>query len=58
VAPSGGKATAKAVDGARLMVVDGMGHDLPRELWPRLIDAIADHARGAGRGNATMRPVS
>lgn len=58
VAPSGGKATAKAVDGARLMVIDGMGHDLPRELWPRLIDAIADHALGGGRRNATMGHVS
>jgi pimeloyl-ACP methyl ester carboxylesterase len=48
VAPSGGRATAKAVDGARLMMIDGMGHDLPREVWPRLIDAIADHARASG----------
>jgi pimeloyl-ACP methyl ester carboxylesterase len=47
VAPSGGKATAAAIDGAELMLVDGMGHDLPRELWPRLIDKIAEHARRA-----------
>ena len=24
-----------------------MGHDLPRAVWPQLIDAIAEHARGA-----------
>jgi pimeloyl-ACP methyl ester carboxylesterase len=44
---SGGKATARAIRGARLMLVDGMGHDLPRGVWPRLVDAIAGHAAGA-----------
>jgi pimeloyl-ACP methyl ester carboxylesterase len=38
---SGGRATAEAIPGAELMVVDGMGHDLPRDVWPRLVDAIA-----------------
>jgi pimeloyl-ACP methyl ester carboxylesterase len=38
---SGGRATAAAIPGAELMVVDGMGHDLPRDVWPRLVDAIA-----------------
>jgi pimeloyl-ACP methyl ester carboxylesterase len=47
VAASGGRATARAIPGAKLMRVAGMGHDLPRALWPRLIDAIADHARSA-----------
>jgi pimeloyl-ACP methyl ester carboxylesterase len=45
VGPSGGRATAKAIRGARLMPVEGMGHDLPRALWPQLIDAIAGHAK-------------
>lgn len=40
VAFSGGRATARAIPGARLLPVEGMGHDLPRPLWPRLIDAI------------------
>jgi pimeloyl-ACP methyl ester carboxylesterase len=44
VAPSGGRATARAIPDAQLMMVDGMGHDLPRAAWPRLIDAIAAHA--------------
>jgi pimeloyl-ACP methyl ester carboxylesterase len=48
VAPSGGRATARAIPGARLMLVAGMGHDLPRVLWPRLIDAIGDHIMRAG----------
>jgi pimeloyl-ACP methyl ester carboxylesterase len=47
VAHSGGRATARAIRGAKLMSVEGMGHDLPRALWPRLIDAIAGHAAQA-----------
>jgi pimeloyl-ACP methyl ester carboxylesterase len=47
VGPSGGRATAKAIPGARLMTVEGMGHDLPRAMWTLLIDAIADQARSA-----------
>ncbi|MEU8358784.1 alpha/beta hydrolase [Nonomuraea sp. NPDC048882] len=30
---SGGKATAAAIPGAELVIIDGMGHDLPRQLW-------------------------
>jgi pimeloyl-ACP methyl ester carboxylesterase len=40
VSTSGGRATAKAIPGAQLMSIEGMGHDLPRAMWPRLIDAI------------------
>ncbi len=47
VAPSGGRATARAIPGARLLMIEGMGHDLPRGAWRRLIDAIADHAHAA-----------
>lgn len=43
---SGGKATARAIPGAELMLIPGMGHDMPRELWPVLLDAIE---RTAGR---------
>jgi pimeloyl-ACP methyl ester carboxylesterase len=48
VAPSGGRATAKAIAGARLVTIDGMGHDLPRGAWPRIVDAIAENAARAG----------
>jgi pimeloyl-ACP methyl ester carboxylesterase len=37
---SGGRATADAIPGARLVILPGMGHDLPRALWPEIIDAI------------------
>jgi pimeloyl-ACP methyl ester carboxylesterase len=48
VSPSGGRATAKAIPGARLVTVEGMGHDLPRGTWPQVIDAIAENAARAG----------
>jgi pimeloyl-ACP methyl ester carboxylesterase len=44
---SGGEATARAVPGAELLVIPGMGHDLPPELWPTLADAIAGNAARA-----------
>jgi pimeloyl-ACP methyl ester carboxylesterase len=44
VRPSGGRATAKAIPGARLVEIEGMGHDLPRDAWPQIIDAIAENA--------------
>jgi pimeloyl-ACP methyl ester carboxylesterase len=47
VSPSGGRATARAIPGARLLSVRGMGHDLPRAAWPTLINAIAEHAHAA-----------
>jgi len=47
IRPSGGRATANAIPGARLMMIEGMGHDLPRGVWPQLIDAISEHARAA-----------
>lgn len=37
---AGGVATARAVPGARLVVVPGMAHDLPRAVWPRLVDEL------------------
>ncbi len=51
---SGGRATAAAIPGAELLLVDGMGHDLPPELYETLVDAITRTAArpepGAGRG--------
>jgi pimeloyl-ACP methyl ester carboxylesterase len=37
---SGGRATAAAIPGAELFVIEGMGHDLPRAVWPELVDRI------------------
>ena len=52
IAPSGGVATARAIPGARLMIVDGMGHDLPEAAWPQLVEAIAGHARAVDQAAA------
>jgi pimeloyl-ACP methyl ester carboxylesterase len=37
---SGGRATAAAIPGAELLVIDGMGHDFPRAVWPEITDRI------------------
>ena len=37
----GGRATAAAIPGSRLIAIPGMGHDLPRDLWPTVIDGIS-----------------
>jgi pimeloyl-ACP methyl ester carboxylesterase len=36
----GGRATAAAIEGAELVVIPGMGHNLPRQLWPELVERI------------------
>jgi pimeloyl-ACP methyl ester carboxylesterase len=43
VQPSGGERTAEVIPDAKLLMVEGMGHDLPRPLWPTLVDAICGH---------------
>ncbi len=40
----GGTATAKAIPGAELITIPGMGHDMPRELWPTFVEGIARNA--------------
>ena len=40
--PSGGRRTAELVPGARLLLVEDMGHDRPRALWPQLVDATQE----------------
>ncbi|SEP52755.1 alpha/beta fold hydrolase [Amycolatopsis saalfeldensis] len=37
---SGGKATAAAVPDAELVLLPGMGHDLPEPLWPEIVSAV------------------
>ncbi|GAA1313000.1 alpha/beta hydrolase [Planotetraspora silvatica] len=39
---SGGRATAAAIPGAELVIIDGMGHGLPRELWPEFASLITN----------------
>ena len=47
VRPQGGKATARAIPGARLRMIEGMAHDLPRPIWPEIVEMIASNAARA-----------
>lgn len=44
---SGGRATAAAIPGGKLVIIDGMGHGLPRQLWPEIATHIAELVRRA-----------
>jgi pimeloyl-ACP methyl ester carboxylesterase len=57
VNPSGGRATAKAIPGARLKLVEGMGHDLPRALWPTFVEEIAATASRAPEAKQAPQAV-
>lgn len=47
VAPTGGLALAKALKNSRFLGVPGMGHDLPRAIWPELLEGITRLTRRA-----------
>lgn len=47
VHPEGGRDTAASIPGAKLLMVEGMGHALPIAMWPQIIDAIDRHAHSA-----------
>ena len=46
IQPDGGERTAELIPGARLMLVEDMGHDRPEPLWPVLTEAILLHTEG------------
>ena len=41
--PFGGRAVARAINGARLVLFDGMGHDLPQQLWDQVIGVLTSN---------------
>ncbi|HSZ47025.1 MAG TPA: alpha/beta hydrolase [Streptosporangiaceae bacterium] len=50
VRPAASRDTAAAIDGARLVILPGVGHDLPREVWPEIaqeVRTLADQAQAA-----------
>lgn len=47
VAATGGRALAKALKGSRFLGIPGMGHDLPRALWPTITEGIVELAKRA-----------
>jgi pimeloyl-ACP methyl ester carboxylesterase len=58
VPDDGGRDTALTIPGAELLLIEGMGHSFPREVWPRIIDAIARHASKADAADAAPAPVT
>jgi pimeloyl-ACP methyl ester carboxylesterase len=54
VHPTGGRATARAIPGASLTTIKGMGHDLPAGALPRLVELIAQHASQSDRQRAQV----
>ncbi len=57
VRPAGGRATAAAIPGARLRMFEGMGHDLPRQLWPEFVEEIAGTATRSQASDAVGEPA-
>jgi len=58
---SGGRATARAIPEAELVLIPGMGHDLPLELWPMFAEGIehtADRAVDRAAERAADRAAS
>lgn len=55
VRASGGRATARAIPGARLELIEGFGHDLPRGVWPRIVDSIVGLARSPAPAREAIR---
>jgi pimeloyl-ACP methyl ester carboxylesterase len=49
IRPLAGRATARAIRDSRLRIFEGMGHDLPRQLWPEFVGEIAATAARANR---------
>jgi pimeloyl-ACP methyl ester carboxylesterase len=52
VHPSGGRATAAAIPGARAVTIKGLGHDLPRGAWSRFVELITEHIAQAEQTRA------
>jgi pimeloyl-ACP methyl ester carboxylesterase len=50
IRPIGGRLTARAIDGARLCMIDGMAHDLPQGTYGLITRLIENHAHEAARG--------
>ena len=50
---SGGRATAAAIPGAELLLIPGMGHDLPNQLWPVFADGIERTAQRAANSSSS-----
>jgi pimeloyl-ACP methyl ester carboxylesterase len=52
VRPAAGRALARAIPGAKLHMISGMGHDLPAATWPEIVNVIAANAAAADAAGA------
>ncbi len=43
ITPDGGRRTAELITGARLELIEGMGHDYPPQLWDVWVEMVVDH---------------
>jgi pimeloyl-ACP methyl ester carboxylesterase len=57
IRPVAGRATARAIPGSHLRLIDGMGHDLPEELWPTFVEEISTTADRSGRRVGEKQPA-
>jgi pimeloyl-ACP methyl ester carboxylesterase len=56
--PSGSRAIARAIPGAKLVLIDGMAHDLPEALWERIVaELTATFARSGFTGPGQTRRI-
>jgi pimeloyl-ACP methyl ester carboxylesterase len=47
VSPDGGERTAAVIPGAKLLIIEGMGHDQPPVFWAQIVEAITQLAVSA-----------
>jgi pimeloyl-ACP methyl ester carboxylesterase len=45
-----GRSVVRSIRGARFVVVDGMGHDLPEPVWEPIVEALTEHFSKALQG--------
>jgi pimeloyl-ACP methyl ester carboxylesterase len=58
IRPQAGRATAKAIRDCHLRVFEGMGHDLPPDLWPEFVEEITATAHRFGPTNSSSLATS
>jgi pimeloyl-ACP methyl ester carboxylesterase len=57
IRPSAGRATAGAIPGSRLKIIEGMGHDMPPQVWAVIVDEIDSNASRAAGRESKAEPV-
>lgn len=58
VRPAAGRSVAAAIPGAELEMIEGMGHDLPPALWPRITGHLVANARRSRAGDGSLGRIA